>query len=69
VKWIARAWGEGRRKLIYGGAAFVAIVGYGFKSGASFDSFATAILAWLGIQLAGHVTAEKLGKAPPVEVK
>lgn len=69
MRWIARAWGEGRRKLIYGGAAFVALVGYAFKSGADFAAFATAILAWLGTMLAAHVTAERLGKAAPPEVK
>ena len=65
MKWLGNLWGEGRRKLIYGGSAFLALVGYAFKSRADFGTFATAIMAWLGTMLAAHVTAERLGKATP----
>lgn len=59
-----RLWTEGRRKLVYGEQVFIAAVAYAFLRGADFGSLTNFLLLWLGIMLAAHVTAEKLGKAP-----
>ena len=56
-------WKEGQRKLVYGGAAFVALCGGAWPLKATFSEFATAMGVWLASMLAAHVTAEKLGKA------
>ena len=58
-----KLWTEGNRKAIYGTAAFAAVVAQAFYVKADFGTFATHIEVWLGLMLAAHVTAEKLGKA------
>ena len=57
-----KIWVTGQRKLVYGSAAFVALVAFAFVKGADFATFASHIEIWLGAMLAAHVTQERLMK-------
>ncbi len=58
----------GRRKAIFGSAAFLALIGSAFPLHASFTELRDGILAWLAAMLAAHVTQRATEKPPP-EVK
>ena len=51
---------EGKRKLFYGCAAFLALCGGAVYLHAQFSEFRDGLFFWLGSMLAAHVTQEKL---------
>ena len=65
-----KVFSEGRRKLVYGGAAFAALLGGAWMLKANYGEFRDGIFFWLGAMLAAHVTQESLSRKPlPVAPK
>jgi hypothetical protein len=57
----------GRRKAVYGTAAFVAMCIHAALTKADFVQFANAMQWWLGIMVTSHVVQQATTKSPAQE--